>query len=116
MKDSSQEVQENRKLLKRMLTKTQIQYLKTCAHDKKPVVIVGSNGFSDGVIKEIDSSLSHHELMKIKVNGLNKENKDSIAAEICSKVRAETVQILGSIITVFRQNKKGESNYVLPKD
>jgi RNA-binding protein len=99
-----------------MLSKNQIQYLKTCAHDKKAVVIVGSNGFSENVIKEIDSSLSHHELMKIKVNGLNKENKDEIAAEICSKVKAETVQILGSIITVFRQNKKDQTKFVLPKD
>lgn len=99
-----------------MLSKNQIQYLKTCAHDKKAVVIVGSNGFSENVIKEIDSSLSHHELMKIKVNGLNRENKDEIAAEICSRVKAETVQILGSIITVFRQNKKDQTKYVLPKD
>ena len=99
-----------------MLSKNQIQYLKTCAHDKKAVVIVGSNGFSENVIKEIDSSLSHHELMKIKVNGLNRENKDEIAAEICSRLKAETVQILGSIITVFRQNKKDQTKYVLPKD
>ena len=54
--------------------------------------------------------------MKIKVNGLNRENKDEIAAEICSRLKAETVQILGSIITVFRQNKKDQTKYVLPKD
>ncbi|MGN1357607.1 MAG: YhbY family RNA-binding protein [Succinivibrionaceae bacterium] len=100
-----------------MLTKSQIKYLKCCAQDKKPVVTVGNKGLTDEVLEELNSSIDHHELMKIRVNGLNRDNKDDVAAEICSKAGVDLVQILGSVITLFRQkaNKK-ESNYILPKD
>ncbi len=100
-----------------MLTKTQIKYLKVCAQDKKPVVTIGNKGITDEVLDEINVSIDHHELMKIRVNGLNKDNKNDVAAEICNKAGIELVQILGSVLTVFRQvaNKK-ESKYVLPKD
>ena len=50
------------------LNKKQIQYLKGEAHSLKPVVLLGSNGLTEGVIAEIDSALEHHELIKVKIS------------------------------------------------
>ncbi|MBQ8708395.1 MAG: ribosome assembly RNA-binding protein YhbY [Succinivibrionaceae bacterium] len=100
-----------------MLTKNQIQYLRTCAHDKKAVVIIGSNGLSESVLNEIKTSLAHHELLKIKVNGLNRDNREEAAEQIAKEAGAELVQVMGAIVTIFRQKtKKEESAYNLPKD
>ena len=100
-----------------MLTKNQIQYLRTCAHDKKPIVAIGINGLSESVINEIQTSIAHHELLKIKVSGLNRDNRQEVAEQIAKEAGAELVQVLGGIVTIFRQkNKKGESSYSLPKD
>ncbi len=100
-----------------MLTKNQLKYLKTNAHDLKVVVIIGSRGITEEVISEINKSIDHHELMKIKINGLNKENKEEISKEISQKTNTQVVQILGSIVTLFKQKKnREESKFVLPKD
>lgn len=100
-----------------MLTKNQIKYLRINAQDKKPIVTVGNKGLTKEVYDEITISIEHHELLKVRVNGLNRDNKQDIAEEICKEVRAELVQILGSVVTIFKQkpNKK-ESKFVLPKD
>ena len=38
------------------LNKKQIQYLKGQAHSLKPVVLLGSNGLTEGVVAEIDAA------------------------------------------------------------
>ncbi len=98
-----------------MLTKSQITYLRSLAHSKKPVVQIGNKGVTDEVLKEITTSLEHHELMKIKVAGLNRDNQEEVAGELSSRCHAETVQILGKIITLFRQREKN-SAITLPRD
>lgn len=97
-----------------MLNKNQQNYLKNNAHDLKPIVIIGQKGISESVIDEIKSSLAHHELLKIKINGANKENRESVANEISSLAEAEFVQIIGNILTIFKQKEKN-SKFVLPK-
>ncbi len=49
------------------LNKKQIQYLKSLAHHLNPVVMIGNNGLTEGVLAEIEQSLSYHELIKIKI-------------------------------------------------
>ena len=97
-----------------MLARDQILYLKSNAHELKPVVIIGQKGITDSVIDEIKSSLDHHELLKVKVNGANKDNRDEAAAELCRLTGAEFVQMLGNVLTLFKQKKK-DSKFVLPK-
>ena len=41
--------------------------LKGLAHNLKPVVLLGANGLTEGVLAEIDNALNHHELIKVKV-------------------------------------------------
>ena len=50
------------------LNPKQRQFLKAEAHALNPVVLLGSDGLSENVIKEIASSIDHHELIKIKLN------------------------------------------------
>ncbi|MCL4410582.1 MAG: YhbY family RNA-binding protein, partial [Gammaproteobacteria bacterium] len=44
------------------LSNKQKQFLKGLAHPLKPVVLLGANGLTEGVVAEIDSALEHHEL------------------------------------------------------
>ena len=47
------------------LSNKQKQFLKGLAHSIKPVVQLGANGLTEGVVAEIDHALSHHELIKV---------------------------------------------------
>ena len=96
------------------LTTKQKLYLKSKAHDIKPVVMIGQKGITDSVIEEIKSSIDHHELIKVKIAGQEKEVREAVAAELAEKADMTIVQIMGSNVTFFKQKKK-ESSFSLPK-
>ena len=82
------------------------QELKARAHKLKPIVMIGSNGLTDAVKKEIDRALNDHELIKIKVAAEDREARQAVLAEITDAMQAELVQMIGSIGVLFRRNIK----------
>lgn len=86
------------------LNNQQQHYLKSLAHSRKPVVIVGRNGLTTAVLKEIDAALSHHELIKVKINAEDRPAREKMIEQISQTLDAELVQQLGSIATLFRRN------------
>jgi RNA-binding protein len=85
------------------LTVKEVQYLKALAHNLSPVVIIGVNGLTDAVLKEIDINLQAHELIKIKVLGADKDFRSSLIENICFKSNANLVQSIGKLIIIYRQ-------------
>ncbi len=57
------------------LSTKQKQHLKGLAHPLKPVVLLGSNGLTEGVLAEIEQALEHHELIKVKIATEDRETK-----------------------------------------
>ena len=84
------------------LTIKQIKYLRSRAHTLKPVVIIGNAGLSDAVLNEIESSIEHHELIKVKINAATREDRQSMIDRICRSVHAEMVNNIGHIATFYR--------------
>lgn len=78
--------------------------LKQRCHDLKPVVWVGQNGLTDNVLSEVNQALDAHELIKIKISSGDKSSKATIAQEICSKMKAELIQGIGSMYSFYREN------------
>jgi len=86
------------------LNKKQIQYLKGLAHSLKPVVLMGSNGLTEAVVAEIDYSLNHHELIKIKIPTDDRETKALIVEAICRETSSLKVQVIGKTLIIYRQS------------
>ncbi len=86
------------------LNKDQKKYLRTLAHERKPVIWVGQNGLTDNLLEEIDSALEHHELIKIKIRAGDRVLRDQLIDEICNKTHAELVEKIGNIIVIFRKS------------
>ena len=86
------------------LTDKQIRHLRAQAHHLKPVVIVGANGLNDNVLHEIDQAVDHHELIKVRLNAGDKQDREAMIAIICEKARADLVQQIGHIISIYRKN------------
>ena len=72
-------------------------------HALKPVVLVGNAGLSEAVVTEIDRSLEHHELMKVRLNSVDRETKQRLIASICASCHAELVQSIGHIALIYRK-------------
>jgi RNA-binding protein len=84
------------------LTTKQKQYLKGLAHDKKAIVQLGNNGLTEGVVVEIDSALSHHELIKVKIPTDDKQEKQLIADAIARETGAVNIQIIGHVLILYK--------------
>lgn len=95
------------------LTTKQKQHLKGLAHSLKPVVLLGANGLTEGVLAEIDNALSHHELIKVKVTSEDRELKAAIVDAIVRETQATKVQLIGHVLVLFRQSE--EMKIALPK-
>jgi RNA-binding protein len=55
------------------LTQEQKKQYKSIGHHLKPVLTVADNGLTEGVLAELDRALGDHELIKIKLNILDRE-------------------------------------------
>ena len=87
------------------ITKKQQKYLRTLAHDRKPIIWLGQNGLTENILAEIEAALNHHELIKIKLRVEDRESRDRIILEICNSTGSENVQKIGNIVAIYRQNK-----------
>lgn len=81
------------------------QALKARAHHLQPVVILGNKGLTQAVIDETNQALLAHELIKVKINGVEKEARLTTARELVSQLQAELVQIIGNIAILYRPNE-----------
>ncbi len=99
------------------LSTKQIAHLRGLAHSLSPVVMIGNNGLTDNVIKEIELNLNAHELIKIQVAGDDREARLSIYSEICNKTNAIAVHHIGKQLVVYRKSDtiKESAKVVIPK-
>ena len=88
------------------LTNKQKQYLKGLAHSLKPIVQLGGNGLTEGVIAEIDSALNHHELIKVKVPSDDREEKSLIMDAIVGETKSLKVQSIGHVLVIYRPSNE----------
>ncbi len=88
------------------LNSKQISYLRALGHALNPVVMIGNNGLSDTVLREIDVSLNAHELIKIKVQSDERELRIQMLQEICEKLSAVAVQHIGKQLVIYRRADK----------
>lgn len=95
------------------LTKKQVQHLKALAHHLNPVVMIGNNGLTEGVLAETEVALTHHELIKVKIAGEDREMKTLIADAIVRETGAYNVQIIGKILVIYRPSEARK--IILPK-
>lgn len=84
------------------LTEKQKRHLRGIGHGLKPVVIVGDAGVTEPLLAELDRSLEHHELLKVRVNAGDREERDGMIRELCEATGSELVQRIGHVILLYR--------------
>ena len=84
------------------LSTKQKQHLKGLAHPLKPVVMLGGNGLTEGVLAEIEQALSHHELIKVKIASEDRETKQLI------------VDAIVPVLTQLSAATRGDFPFVIP--
>jgi len=96
------------------LNETQKKYLRGKGHLLKPIITISSQGLSQTLIDEYESTITHHELIKIRIRNHDKESKNMIFNQLCEKTSAQLVGKIGNIALVYRLNKENQK-IKLPK-
>ena len=91
------------------LSSAERRALRARAHLLNPVVIIGNSGLTPGVIAEVERSLKAHELIKIRVGGMEHAERESVIEAICGQTGAAPVQHIGKVLVVYRELPKVET-------
>jgi len=96
------------------LSPSQIRYLRSLAHDLSPVVLLGNKGASDAVVKELGLALDIHELVKVKLSGGDKAERQAQIDVLTGGTGAENIHQIGHVVVLFRRNTD-EPKIALPR-
>lgn len=96
------------------LSPAQKRYLRSLAHDLKPVILVGAKGVTAALRAELELALEQHELVKIKLAAPDRDGRDAWIDAIVEAASVALVQRVGHIATVYRARRK-DPGIILPR-
>jgi RNA-binding protein len=86
------------------LLPTQRRQLRARAHPLHPVVAIGQHGLTASVLHEIDVALLAHELVKVRVLGDDRAEREALLTRICDDLQCAPVQHIGKLLVLWRPN------------
>ena len=72
------------------------------AHHLDPVVMIGGDGLTAAVRKETDAALNAHGLIKVRVLGDDREQREAIYQDLCDSLGAAPIQHIGKLLVLWR--------------
>jgi RNA-binding protein len=97
------------------LTPNQKKFLRGLAHGLNPVIIIGAQGVTESLMTELDKSLTHHELLKVKMAAGEREDRKKIIDYVVEQTKSQLVQSVGKMFVIYRPHPK-EPELILPKN
>ncbi|MBF0308807.1 MAG: ribosome assembly RNA-binding protein YhbY [Magnetococcales bacterium] len=95
-----------------MLTGTQRKYLRGLAHGLNPVVTIGKDGVTPGVLGEVDRGLRDHELIKVRFGGF-KEEKEALSQQIAESTGSDVAGMIGHVLILYRAAAEPEKRVIV---
>ena len=79
--------------------------LRSLSRTLKPRFIIGKNGLTEHVIKDIINELKYHELLKIKILNtyIGDKNKAAVVAEIVKNTNSRLIDFVGFTVVLARK-------------
>jgi RNA-binding protein len=86
------------------LSGKQRRYLRSLGHALSPVVQIGRGGITDQVVAAIDSALTSHELIKVRLGSANDLERQEAADQAAQATGSEVAQVLGNTVLLYRRH------------
>ena len=80
--------------------------LRAAAHHLNPVVSISQKGLTPSVLAEIDRCLTAHELIKLRLHGIEREHREALFSEIRTALNCHTVQHIGNLVVLWRERPR----------
>ena len=95
------------------LTEKQRRHLRGLGHSLKPIIFIGKTGASAAVIAEAARALHDHELVKVRVTGLEREARDAALDSLADGTKSDIVGRIGHTAVLYLRNPE-KTRIVLP--
>lgn len=86
------------------LSEKQRKHLRGLGHALKPVISIGQAGASDAVVAETVRALSDHELIKVRVSGMERDARDEALVALATRTQSVLVSQIGHTGLLYRRN------------
>jgi RNA-binding protein len=86
------------------LTEKQRRHLRGLGHALKPVILVGQGGASEAVMAETVRALNDHELIKVRVSGMDRDARDEALAMLAERTQSVLVVRIGHTALLYRRH------------
>jgi RNA-binding protein len=97
------------------LSEKQKKHLRGLAHALQPTSRLGSAGVTDAFLTELDATLTHHELVKLKAAAASRTERDAAIESIVARTGATLVTRIGNVAVLYRPRPAG-ARLELPRD
>ena len=94
---------------------SQRKYLRGAAHSYKPLVQIGKEGLSEGVLNAIEAALEAHELIKVKIAAPRDEREQHVPV-IETRLKCECVGTVGRMAILYREHPDAEKRKIKVPD
>ncbi|WP_066259912.1 YhbY family RNA-binding protein [Hydrogenophaga flava] len=84
------------------LTPAQRKVHRAEAHHLDPVVLVGGDGLTAAVKKEVDAALKAHGLIKIRVFSDDRPSREAMLQTLADELEAAPIQHIGKLLVLWR--------------
>ncbi|MCD2513821.1 YhbY family RNA-binding protein [Comamonas endophytica] len=84
------------------LTPAQRREHRANAHHLDPVVMIGGDGLTPAVQKEIHAALNAHGLIKVRVFNDDRAARDQIYQQLADELDAAPIQHIGKLLVLWR--------------
>lgn len=86
------------------LSPAQRRYLRGLAHPLKPVLMLGGKGVTPSLLAELEHALDDHELVKVRLSGADRMEREAALTQLLEASGAESVQHIGHVAVLYRRN------------
>lgn len=91
-----------------ILTPAQRKVHRADAHHLNPVVLIGGDGLTPAVQKEVDAALKAHGLIKIRVFNDDRAEREAILLRLTDELNAAQIQHIGKLLVIWRPAEEKE--------
>ena len=84
------------------LTVAQRKVHRAESHHLDPVVMIGNDGLTAAVKKETDAALNAHGLIKVRVLGDDRAQREAIYQQLADELGAAPIQHIGKLLVLWR--------------
>jgi len=95
-----------------MLNGKQRASLRALSNNLSPIFQIGKGGVNDNMLKDLDTALEIHELVKITVLKTTEKDAKDLLVDLTKALKCEPVSAIGSKIVIYRRSKRTDIEHI----